>query len=306
MKVFVRVAQRSAFASAARDLRMSPAAVTKHVAALEDRVGARLFDRTTRRVALTVAGRIYLERCLECLRTFEDADAAVRQLTRKPRGPLRVTAPVDFADVLAGVAARFLEDHPDVTIDLRLSNRPVDLVQEGIDLAVRIGSPSLEGEIVARLLAPITVVVVASAAYLERHGPIRHPADLARHRSIVFTEPAPRLAWTFERNGKNARVVVTPVLTSNSGNALVAAAAEGAGIAIGPSFLMRPSVRAGLVKPLLGDWTVVPDLRLYAAYTHRRFVSPAVTFFVEALRAVCGDGKKDPFAVEAISPRGTS
>src|SRR5215831_5500162 len=145
MKVFVRVAQRAGFAAAARDLRMSPAAVTKHVAALEGRVRARLFDRTTRSVSLTEAGRAYLERCLECLQSFEDADASVTRLRDRPAGLLRVTAPVDFGATIMSALSRYMKSYPEVTVDLQLSNRAVDLVDEGFDIALRI-APSLTGQ----------------------------------------------------------------------------------------------------------------------------------------------------------------
>src|SRR5438552_2496186 len=138
MRVFARVAQLGGFSAAARDLRLSGPVVTKHVAALEERVGARLLNRTTRTVSLTEAGRVYLDRCLECLQAFEDADASVSALSSSPRGLLRLAAPVEFGNLhLAPLIARFMQRHPEVTVDLRLSNRIVDLVEEGIDLCIR-------------------------------------------------------------------------------------------------------------------------------------------------------------------------
>src|SRR5687768_1452173 len=137
MRVFVRVAQRAGFATAARELDLSPAAVTKRIAALEARVGARLLDRTTRRVALTEAGRVYLERCLECLQAFDDAEASVSDLSVAPRGQLRIAAPVELAAHVAPVIAAFVSAYPQVGVDLRVSNRIVDLVDEGFDLAIR-------------------------------------------------------------------------------------------------------------------------------------------------------------------------
>src|SRR5262252_7995233 len=169
MRVFVRVAQRSGFAAAARELRMSPAAVTKHIAALEARVGARLLDRTTRRVALTEAGRVYLERCHECLQAFDDADAAVSELSDAPRGKLRISAPVDLHAQLPVVLASFARAYPDVMVDVRLSNRPVDLVEEGFDLAIR-AAATLEGDYVARPLAALRLGVFAAPSYLRERG----------------------------------------------------------------------------------------------------------------------------------------
>ena len=134
MQVFVRVAQHVGFAAAARDLQMSPAAVSKHVNALEASIGTRLLDRTTRRVGLTEAGRVYLERCLECLHAFEDADASMSELAQAPSGVLRVTAPIDFGESLLPVLAAVMNDHPSIVVDLRLSNRVMDMVEEGIDV----------------------------------------------------------------------------------------------------------------------------------------------------------------------------
>ena len=294
MKVFVRVAQRSGFAAAARDLRLSPAQVTKHVAALEARMRVRMFDRTTRRVALTDAGRVYLERCLECLQAFDDADASVSQLAQKPRGLLRMTAPVDMPPQFADVVHRYAVAHADVTVDLRLSNRPVDLVEEGIDVAIRI-APSLEGNFVARPLARTHVGIAAAPAYLRKHGRPLKPADLARHRMMAFTEPKLRNEWTFARGSKRTTVKFDPVFTSNGGDSLRAACAAGVGITMGPSFMLSSDIASGALEPLLRDWTVLPDLRVFAIYPHRRFLSPKVKAFVEALRADFGDETRDPW-----------
>jgi DNA-binding transcriptional LysR family regulator len=181
MKVFVRVAQRAGFAAAARDLSMSPAAVTKHVAALEARIRARLFDRTTRSVSLTEAGRAYLERCLECLQAFEDAEDSINRAGDKPAGRLRVTAPVDFGPGIMASLSRYMNRYPDVVVDLQLSNRAVDLVDEGFDVSLRI-APSLTGQYVARPLAVTRVAILAAPDYLRRYGRPRTPDELAKHR----------------------------------------------------------------------------------------------------------------------------
>ena len=294
MKVFVRVAQRSGFAAAARDLRLSPAQVTKHVAALESRMRTRLFDRTTRRVGLTDAGRVYLERCLECLQAFDDADASVSQLAQKPRGLLRITAPVDMPPQFAAVVYRYANEHPDVTVDLRLSNRPMDLVEEGIDVAIRI-APALDGNFVARPLAITRIAVAASPGYLRKHGRPTKPADLVRHRMAAFSEPKLRNEWTLARGGKQVTVKFEPVFISNNGDSLRAAGVAGVAIAMGPSFMLMSDIVAGRMESLLTDWTVVPELRVFAIYPHRRFLSPKVKAFVEALRAEFGDETIDPW-----------
>ncbi len=299
MKVFVRVAQRSGFAAAARDLRISPAAVTKHVAALETRVGSRVFDRTTRSISLTEAGRIYLEHCLECLQAFEDADASMSELSKEPKGLLRVTAPLDLGSV-AAIAARFMNTYPHVTVDLQMSNRPVDLVEERIDVAVRVAA-ALDGGYVAQPLALTRVGIFAATAYLRKYGRPGKPEDLEQHRGLVFLEPHPRDEWTFERDGTRVRVKLKGVLTTNSGAALCSAMAEGAGLVAAPSFLARPYLDTGGIELVLLDWKVLPELRVYAVYPHRRFLAPKVRLFVEALRATYGgDGTMDPWWPETL------
>jgi len=300
MKVFVRVAQLSGFAAAARDLRMSPAAVTKHVAALESRVGSRVFDRTTRSISLTEPGRIYLEHCLGCLQAFEDADASMSELSKEPKGLLRVTAPLDLASV-AAVAARFMNAYPKVTVDLQMSNRPVDLVTEGIDVAVRVAA-ALDGGNVARPLALARMGIFAAPAYLRKHGRPRRPEDLEHHRGLVFLEPHPRDEWMLERDGSRVRVKLSSALTTNSGAALCAAMVEGAGLTACPSFLARDHLDAGRCELVLPEWKVLPELHVYAVYPHRRFLAPKVRAFVEALRAAYGDPTKDPWWPETVRP----
>jgi DNA-binding transcriptional LysR family regulator len=291
MRVFVRVAQRSGFAVAARELRLSPAAVTKHVAALEARLGARLLERTTRRVALTEAGRVYLERCQECLQAFDDADAAMSQLSVAPQGMLRISAPVDLQAALSPVIARYMQANPHVVVDLRLSNRSIDLVDEGFDLAIRV-APALDGRYVARLLAEAPLGVFASPAYLREHGRPKRPADLARHRYLAFVEPRPMETLVFERKGRQVKVDVKPVALANIGSHLIEMALAGLGVMGGPGFLMRRAVESGTLEHVLADWDVLPRMRLWALYPHRRFLPAKVRLFVELLRetAAAGDG----------------
>jgi DNA-binding transcriptional LysR family regulator len=294
MKVFASVAQRMGFAAAARDLRMSPAAVSKHVAALEAHVGTRLFDRTTRKVGLTEAGRVYLERCLECLQALDDADASVAELARAPRGLLRVTAPFDFSDCLLPVVVAVTGAHPDLAIDLQLSNRVVDLVDEHFDVAIRV-APALDGTHVARPLARIRLAIFGSPAYLARHGRPRRPEDLAGHRALVFAEPRPSHELTFTRGRRTVRVALKNVIaTSNHGDLLRGLIREGIGLGLIPSFLAHRDHAAGLIEPVLPDWSL-RELRVFAVYPHRRFLSPKVRVFVEALRATFGDGNRDPW-----------
>jgi DNA-binding transcriptional LysR family regulator len=301
MKVFVRVAQRSSFAAAGRELRMSAGAVTKNIAALEDHLGTRLFDRTTRRVGMTEAGHLYLERCQECLQAAEDADASVTALSREPRGVLRVTAPVDFGvTLMSKVLADFMAKHPGILVDVRLSNRTLDLVEDGIDVAIRVAR-ALDGQYVARPLAVSRLGVWGSPGYFRKYGRPRVPEDLAQHRNVVFVSGRLLDEWTFERQGRQQKVKLTPVMISDNGEALRLAARHGLGITIAPSFMIGADFAEGLIEPVLLDWSL-PAFRVYAIYPHRRFVSPKVRVFVDALRAAYGDGTYDPWWPETSAP----
>ncbi len=293
MKVFVQVALAGGFARAARDLRMSPAAVSKHVSALETQVSIRLFDRTTRQVALTEAGRIYLERCQEALQALADADASVGELARTPRGVLCVTAPFDLSEVLAPVVSTLMHSEPAIRLDLRFSNRVVDLVEEGVDVAVRVAH-ALDGRYVARPLARTRLAMYATSEYLHRHGRPRRPEELATHRCLVFAEPRPADELVFTRHRRKVRAKLNAVMVTNGGEAFRLALLEGIGIGALPSFLARRDLLAGRIEAVLTDWAL-PELRVFALYPHRRFVSPKVRVFIDALRAALGDGTTDPW-----------
>jgi DNA-binding transcriptional LysR family regulator len=293
MRVFVQVAQHASFAAAARQLRMSTASVSKHVAALEARIGARLFDRTTRRVGLTEAGRVYFDRCLECLQAFEDADASVSELAKTPKGSLRVTAPIDFGRDLMPVVAEVMRAYPNLVVDVRLANRVVDMVEEGVDVGVRVAA-SLDGHYVARPLARTRMALYGAPAYFAQYGRPERPEDLAKHKHLVFTEPKPRDELVFSRNGRKVRVKLTATLTSDYAAAIQIAVHEGIGLSMMPSFVAAPDMAAGLIEPVLTDWSL-PELHVFAVYPHRRFLSPKVKVFVEALRAAFGDGSRDPW-----------
>lgn len=294
MKVFARVAQRGGFARAARELQMSAPAVTKHVAALEARVGVRLLDRTTRRVALTEAGRVYLGHCLECLQSFDDADASVSELAKEPRGLLRVAGPIDIQGPIARATARVMSAHPNLAVDLQLSNRTFDLVEHGIDVAVR-GGTSLDGRYVARPLCRTTLKLLAAPAYLSRYGRPKTPFELTRHRHVVFAEPKPMTEFSFSKNGRRVSIHVDPVMTANGGESLRVGLLMGIGMGALPTFMIRGAVSSGELEPVLSDWKSLYVGRFYALYPHRRFVSPKVRVFVEALRTEFGDAERDPW-----------
>jgi DNA-binding transcriptional LysR family regulator len=292
MRVFVSVAQLSGFSAAARQLRLSTAAVTRHVAALEDRLGARLLERTTRRVRLSEAGRVYLERCLECLQAVEDAEAAVSNLTRTPQGTLRVSAPIDLQLHVARVVSGFLAAHPQVTVDLRLSNRSVDLVEDGFDLGIDIMRP-VYSPYVARLLCSSPLAFWAAPSYLRAHGRPRRPDDLAGHRHLLYSEPRLRDEFVLRRGRRASRVKLTPTLISNSAQSLHTALLDGLGVVVMPHLFVAEFHRAGLIEPLLDDWVLEPA-QFHMFYPARRFVPAKVRAFIESLRGHFGDPPPNP------------
>jgi DNA-binding transcriptional LysR family regulator len=189
--------------------------------------------------------------------------------------------------------AAFMSAHPGVVVDLRLSNRTLDLVEDGIDVAVRMAR-SLDGAYVARPLAVTRMGVWGAPAYFKKHGRPRVLEDLAGHRNVVFVAGRPLDEWVFERQGRQQRVKLAPALVSDNGEVLRQAALRGLGLTIAPSVLIGADYAAGRLEPVLEDWSLA-SFRIYALYPHRRFVSPKVRAFVEALRAAYGDGTSDPW-----------
>ena len=289
MQVFARVAHHMGFAAAARDLQMSPGAVSKHVGALGSTCGASLFDRTTRQVALTEAGRVYLEHCIECLHALEDADASLGDLAKAPAGVLRVTAPFDFGECLVPVVAEVMNANPSVVVDLRLSNRVMDMVEEGVDVGIRV-APSLDGRYVARPVARTRLALVGAPEYFRVHGRPLKPEDLSSHRNLMFTEPRPMQELPFvrgEREGSREIECRDDVeswrITTDRGPSGRWPRRRAKLHADERSGCRTPGARAG-------DWSLLPEYGVFAVYPHRRFVSPKVRAFLEALHTSFGDG----------------
>lgn len=283
MKTFVAVIAEGSFSAAARRLDMSPQLTSKYVAQLEERLGARLLNRSTRRLSLTEAGKAYNERCRQVLADIDDMESAIGDLTVKASGTLRINAPMSFGiSHLASAAARFQADNPAVGIELTLNDRIVDVVGEGFDLAIRIGRLE-ESALVARRLAPIRLLVCASPAYLRQHGTPLRPEDLEEHLCLGYSYSRERSHWRLERNGRTHEVPVDGSFVANNGDALRLAAVDGAGIILQPSFIVGEDVRAGRLQVVLPEYKVA-DLALYAVYAHRQYLSAKVRLFIDYLR----------------------
>lgn len=301
MEAFVRAADGRSFSLAARQMRLSKSVVSRQIAALEAALGARLLQRTTRTLTLTEAGRLYLDRARRVLAEVEDAERSVGQLSDAPRGQLRVSAPMSFGFLhLAPAIPAFLARHPDVTIDMSLTDRFVDLVEEGFDVAVRIGRLR-DSSLIARRLAPSRLVVCGSPDYFARRGVPRTPADLAGHECLHNTNIPEQ--WSFALPGGGVQMVdITARLSANNGDALQAAAREGAGLVYLPSFIVGRDLQAGRLRSVLDEFTMV-GATVNAVYPHARHLSPKVRVFVDFLAERFGP---EPYWDAPLSRRAAS
>ena len=288
INAFVTVVEAGSFARAAERLDASVSAVSRHVAELEAHLDARLLNRTTRRLSLTEAGTAFHERCVQLLADLEEAEQSASQGGATPRGTLKLTCPITYGvRVLAPAIAAFVARHAQVRVDVELSDRAVDLVDEGIDLAVRIGAIRSQF-LVARRVGSTALVCCASPGYLERHGTPRTPDELARHACLTYEFAPVRNQWRFAAPGGAERAVrVAGPIHANNGRMLVALAAEGAGIACEPDFIVAPEIADGRLVPILAEWTA-PAMPVHAAYPSRRHLSAKVRAFVDFLAERAG------------------
>lgn len=281
--VFVRVVERGSFTLAAADLGLSRAVVSKYLTRLEERLGARLLHRTTRRLSLTEPGAALFEASRGALERIEEAEAAVAQLQAEPRGRLRVSAPMSFGILHLGPAiADFARDHPRVNLDIRLDDRFVNLVEEGIDVAVRIGNLT-DSSLVARKLAVTRAVACASPAYLEQFGEPETPEDLATHNCLIYSYLSNANVWRFVApDGREIPVAVNGRFRINNGIVLAEAAIAGHGILMSPTFYVAPLLRSGRLKRILARYKA-KELGIHAVYPQRAHVPPKVRVFVDYL-----------------------
>lgn len=252
--IFARIVERRGIAAAAAELGLSTPTVSKALARLEDRLGTRLFNRTSRRLVLTEAGQRLAERAIRLLADAEAAEAALREDAATPQGPVRLGAPMSFGVMqVAPLLPAFLARYPRVSVDLHLSDARVDLIADGFDAVLRIGALA-DSSLMVRRLAAIPRLTVAAPAYLRQRGRPRHPQDLQAHDCITYAYQGQR-AWLFEREAGEA-VAVTPKgrLTVNNGTAMLPALLAGSGIAQLPLFIIEAALADGRLEPVLTDW----------------------------------------------------
>lgn len=291
MQAFVVTAQEGSMSAAAEALGQSPAMIGQHVAALEARLGTKLLNRTTRRQSLTDFGQNYVEQCRDILDRVALAEEAAELQQTEARGRLRVTAPTTFgAEALMPALAAYRAEAPEVEIDITLTDRNVDLVEEGFDVAFRVG-PVADGGMVARALAPYRMAVCAAPDYLARHGSPAHPSELAQHEAIAFT-PSARSLWRFARGDETVEVAPASSLTVNSGPAVRAAAVAGMGIVLQPEISLRREVEAGRLVRLFPDWRLA-ERPMSLVYYRDRQMTPRLRRFISFAVASFGPAKAE-------------
>jgi DNA-binding transcriptional LysR family regulator len=284
LNVFRTVCELASFSGAARKLRLSNAAVSKNVRELEDELGARLLERTTRRVRMTEAGETYLRRVGAILDELQSLDAETKDQGRVPRGTLRVAAPMSLGIAqLAPAVGAFLAEHPELHVELEMNDRYVDLVGEGFDVGLRGGALN-DSSLLARRLCAIDRVLCASPAYLRQHGRPRRPRDLAQHRCLVYSLAQAPTRWTLTRKSRRVRLEIRGPLSANSSLGLAGAASAGAGIALLPEVTVREALVGGQLEAVLEGWTAEPQ-SLYAVYPRHHQISQRVRLFVDFLAA---------------------
>lgn len=283
MQVFRQVAELNSFSQAGRSLGLSPPAVSKNIAELEARLGARLINRTTRRMALTEEGRIYLEHVIRTLDALAEADRALCPIKSEPGGTLRVSAPMTVTLTrLSTAIPGFLSRYPDLKLDLHLDDRRVDLVRDGFDMAIR-GSDNLEdSSLIARKLGVMPHVVCAAPSYFAERGVPATPADLRAHSCIRFSLSGHADVWEFTRNGKTERVSVDSRYSVTSSLAVRDALRAGFGLSLIPRPYVEADIAAGRLQTALDEWQTV-ETTLYAIYPSRQHVAPKIRVFLDFL-----------------------
>jgi len=288
LKSYSQVVELGSFARAAERLSLSTTAISKHIADLEAHLQTRLLNRTTRKLSMTESGQAFYDRCVQLLHDLDEAEeeaAGASGAAGTPRGTLRLTAAVNFGvRELAPAIAAFSMRQPELKFDVQLSDRVVDLVEEGFDLAIRIGRPGSEN-LVARRLGEIRVILCASPEYLKLHGTPATPDDLTHHNCFTYEYSVPRSQWRLlDAEGRELQVQVSGSMNSNNGDLLAESAAHGRGVVLLPDFIVDEYMQSGRLVPLLPEYDGM-TLPIYAVYPSRKHLSAKVRVFLDFLVA---------------------
>lgn len=281
MRLFVRVAEQGNFSAVAQQMGVARSVVTRRIASLESRLGTKLIARSTRRLSLTSAGVTYLEKCREILDLVEAAETGLDAERLMPRGTLRISLPLSFGQrYLAPLLLEFSGRYPEVALNMDLTDRRTNLIEEGFDLAIRV-TDRLAPQDVARRLSSARLVTVASPAYLERHGEPKHPDELAGHECLAYTLSASP-AWQFTVDGSLQSFPVHGRIQANNGDVLLQAAIAGLGITVQPTFIAADALAAGSLQVILADYPV-PEIGIYAMLPGNRHIPHRVRVLIDFL-----------------------
>lgn len=289
MRIFTSVVETGAFSRAADQLHLSTTATSRHVAELEKHLGAQLLQRSTRRLSLTEIGANYYERCRVILADVEEAETQAATQESQPRGVLRLSLPHSFGlRYVAPLIPEFCKRYPDLKVELNFSDRKIDLIEEGMDMAVRI-TAELKTTLVARKLADTGFICCASPAYLKAHGVPQHPEDLQQHNCLLYSYSPTGDVWTFPHPGKPVEIQVKGSVRANSGEMIRLAAINGLGLATLPVFMVCDEIREGRLQPVLADYPL-PDKHIFAVYLPSARRSARVRAMTEFLWEALGRG----------------
>jgi DNA-binding transcriptional LysR family regulator len=281
MRLFVRVAEQGSFAAVALQMGVARSVVTRRIAGLESRLGTKLLARSTRRLSLTSAGAIYLEKCREILDMVEAAETGLDAERQTPRGTIRVSVPLSFGQrYLAPLLLEFSRLYPDVALNMDFTDRRANLIEEGVDLAIRV-TDRLGQQEVARRLSSTRLAVVASPGYLEQHGIPKRPADLLGHDCLAYTLSA-SASWTFTLEGKTQSIPVHGRIQANNGDVLLQAAIDGQGIACQPTFIAADALASGALIEILADYPI-PEIGIYAVLPGNRHIPLRIRVLIDFL-----------------------
>jgi len=282
MVVFAKVAERQNFTAAARDLGLSKSAVSKQIQRLENRLGVRLLNRTTRRLHLTESGQAFFERAKRVVEEAEQAELAVTRLHEEPRGTLRINAPVTFGVLhLAPCLPDFMNRYPELSVDIAFNDRHVDMIEDGFDVGIRIAELG-DSSLIARKLSPCRLSLVATPDYWDRHGRLEHPNDLVNHECLIYEKNQAPGGWPFDGPDGRFRVPVSGRIRGNNGEALLELARAGLGVYLCPTFISGEAVARGELERVLREFEPT-GISVYAIWPHNRHLSAKVRTFVDFL-----------------------
>lgn len=288
MNAFVKVVAFGSYAEAGRALGLTRSAVSKAVMELEQLLGARLLDRTTRRVGPTEAGIAYYERCVDIISRIEETELQVSRLHEEPKGVLKVNAPMSFGVQYLGPAiALFMSAYPELKIEITLNDRFIDPIEEGVDVTIRIAALT-DSSLIARKLAPAKRVLVAAPSYITVHGAPSQPEELDRHHCLNYGHTTMLQRWHLTKGTETIHVAINSALCSNNGDILRAAALAGHGISMLPTFMVGPDIAAGRLQVVLSDFPPT-ELGIYALYAPNRYLAAKTRVLIDFLAKCFGD-----------------